>query len=235
MATARRRPSLPAGGRFLIIPDPDVLRRLDDAIVRDPIHLEGGSTIVVAVLPPGTTLRFQSDDRTDGRIVADGGVVSRSSGAPSYRPRAARHAPAFTTFDALVSDAVRPSCACSAGPARSSATLYSLRDGTEAWNAARRSPRPHGPCTGGVHCWHGTCFWLGDGPVAVARGRRIMDAAAGSPSMTLSALVRAEEQGLDLNRLLFVKHLLLTGRLSEDVPDAAADEQATLFATPAAA
>jgi len=53
--------------------------------------------------------------------------------------------------------------------------------------------------------------------------------------MTLSALVRAEEQGLDLNRLLFVKHLLLTGRLSEDVPDAAADEQATLFATPAAA
>ena len=62
-----------------------------------------------------------------------------------------------------------------------------------------------------------------------------MDAAAGSPSMTLSALVRAEEQGLDLNRLLFVKHLLLTGRLSEDMPDAELDEQAMPLPRPAAA
>ena len=39
--------------------------------------------------------------------------------------------------------------------------------------------------------------------------------------MALSDLVRAEEQGLDLNRLLFVKYLVLTRRLSDDL---AADE-----------
>ncbi len=35
--------------------------------------------------------------------------------------------------------------------------------------------------------------------------------------MTLSDLVRAEEQGLDLNRLLFIKYLVLTRRLNDDL------------------
>jgi hypothetical protein len=34
-------------------------------------------------------------------------------------------------------------------------------------------------------------------------------------STPLAALVQAEEQGLDLNRLLFVKYLVLTGRLGD--------------------
>jgi len=42
-----------------------------------------------------------------------------------------------------------------------------------------------------------------------------MEATAGQ-NMTLSDLVRAEEQGLDLNRLLFVKYLVLTRRLNDD-------------------
>ena len=37
-----------------------------------------------------------------------------------------------------------------------------------------------------------------------------------SPSMALSELVRAEEQGLDLNRLLFVKYLIVSKRLTDD-------------------
>ena len=57
-----------------------------------------------------------------------------------------------------------------------------------------------------------------------------MEATAGGQSMTLSDLVRAEEQGLDLNRLLFVKYLLLTKRLTDEVAGPQAD-----FELPAAA
>ena len=53
----------------------------------------------------------------------------------------------------------------------------------------------------------------------------------GQGSMALSDLVRAEEQGLDLNRLLFVKYLVLTRRLTDDL---AADE-GEAWTVPAAA
>ena len=50
-----------------------------------------------------------------------------------------------------------------------------------------------------------------------------MEATAGGQSMTLSDLVRAEEQGLDLNRLLFVKYLVLTKRITDELAEGEVD------------
>lgn len=38
-------------------------------------------------------------------------------------------------------------------------------------------------------------------------------------TISLSDLVRAEAQGLDLNRLLFARYLLVTGRITENLTD----------------
>jgi hypothetical protein len=42
-----------------------------------------------------------------------------------------------------------------------------------------------------------------------------MDRTSGTRT-PLAALVQAEEQGLDLNRLLFVKYLVLSGRITDN-------------------
>lgn len=44
-----------------------------------------------------------------------------------------------------------------------------------------------------------------------------MNGIPGEP-VTLSELVRSEEQGLNLNRLLFAKYLVMTHRISEEYP-----------------
>ncbi len=44
-----------------------------------------------------------------------------------------------------------------------------------------------------------------------------MNGIPGEP-VTLAELVRSEEQGLNLNRLLFAKYLVMTRRISEEYP-----------------
>lgn len=56
-------------------------------------------------------------------------------------------------------------------------------------------------------------------------------------TVTLSQLVRTEEHGLNVNRLLFAKFLVMTGRLSEGTPQddgrASGDESVADAATAA--
>ena len=54
--------------------------------------------------------------------------------------------------------------------------------------------------------------------------------ASTTPGMALSELVRAEEQGLDLNRLLFVKYLIVSKRLTDDCDFEETPEQDALVA-----
>jgi hypothetical protein len=54
-------------------------------------------------------------------------------------------------------------------------------------------------------------------------------------TVTLSQLVRTEEQGLNVNRLLFAKFLVMTGRISEGTGNAAETADSVLTAKTQAA
>jgi len=49
-------------------------------------------------------------------------------------------------------------------------------------------------------------------------------------TVTLSQLVRTEEQGLNVNRLLFAKFLVMTGRISEGTGNTIETADSVLFA-----